>query len=143
MEKRFRAVTVGSVISSPAAPLPTSSAWEDSVVEPARAENKPIFSVNFNETVLQKPMSCYQFDDDHSTIGETDFASRDCASDDASVKTQASSVQCDLTNLLIQEDIQSNVMVEDEVIQVILNATFDDESSTSTFYTIDGERTEY
>jgi hypothetical protein len=79
-----------------------------------------------------------------STTAQNDFDSRNWASDVANSPTQDSSPPCDLTDLLIQQTIQSNLMIADHAIQALLSETVDDESSsTSTFYTIDAKRAEY
>jgi hypothetical protein len=101
-------------------------------------------SDSFDEIILQRIKSCDQFDDDLSTLAddETDSVSPPDRVESIHIDP-ATLLPCDITDLLVKEHLRANIIIDDHVIATLLNELYDDESSQSTFYTMEGERAEF
>jgi hypothetical protein len=101
-------------------------------------------SDSFDEIILQRIKSCDQFDDDLSTLAddETDSVASPVPSEAIRFDT-ATFLPCDITDLLVKEHLRANIIIDDDVIATLLSELYDDESSQSTFYTMEGERAEF
>lgn len=128
MDKRSRTVMVSSAswscteASAPKVPRSVSCG------EPSRRASDIL-----DEVLVQRIFSSEELGDDHSLVQE----------DDASDCDNHPCVPCDLSDLLVKEDIRHDMILEEEVMQTLLNEVHDDISSQSTFYTIEGQRAQF
>jgi hypothetical protein len=145
VDQRARPVPISSASwsPSPSASLPTVQAHRHGA-PPRGLGAKRRASDSFDEIILQRIKSCDQFDDDLSTLAddETDSLAPPDRTESMHIDP-ATLFPCDITDLLVKEHLRANIIIDDHVIATLLNELYDDESSQSTFYTMEGERAEF
>lgn len=144
-DQRSRPVTLGSASWSPSASA--SSARVHGCGHGSTTQGlglKRRASDSFDEIILQRIKSCDQFDDDLSTLADDDTDSlAPPVHAEASHFDPATLLPCDISDLLVKEHLQANIIIDDDVTATLLSELYDDESSQSTFYTMEGERAEF